>query len=112
MCPEARARMTIPVSVMTRPKKSEVQSGVANQKYAAAKTKPSGTRERVAIRAQLGITASQQVAGRGDHFFRRDLEQPGLSFTMMRKGGFTLRMAQRNRPCAKWPSPRRISWAE
>src|SRR5438128_863350 len=111
MCPEARARTSIPTAAMAKPPTSEGHVGWANQRYAAANTKPSGTRERVATRDQLGMACSQQVAGRGDDFFCRDLHQSGFRFPMMGKSSFTLRMAQRDRLRAERPGARRISWA-
>src|SRR5579859_2757142 len=101
MCPEARARMTTPMAAMAKPAPSEIQVGRANQKYAAAKRKPRGTRDRVATRDQLGMAASQQVASSGDHFFGGNLQQSGFSFTMVRKRGLAFRMPQRNHSGAK-----------
>src|SRR5512142_1711144 len=101
MCPEASARTRIPTAAMAKPADSDSHVGRANQKYAAAKTKPSGTRERVAIRDQLGMACSQQVTRRGDDFFRRDLHQAGFRFSMMGKSGFAFRMAQRDGLCAQ-----------
>src|SRR5258708_4528866 len=104
MWPEARARkMTSTVST-ANPDPSEVHVGRANQKYPAAKTNPRGTRDRVATRDQLGIAASQQVASRGNDLFRRNLQQAGFGFTVMRKRGLAFRMPQRNRLCAERPS--------
>src|SRR5438270_1304911 len=108
MCPEARARTRTPTAATANPAPSEIHVGRANQKYAAAKIKPRGTRERVAIRDQLGMAASQQVASGRNHFVSRNLQQPGFSFSMMRKRGFALRMAQSNHAGAVRPSPPRI----
>src|SRR6266571_9260936 len=111
MCPEARARTRIPTAAMAKPANSDGHVGWANQRYAAANTKPSGTRERVATRDQLGMACSQQVAGRGDDFFRRDLHQSGFRFPMMGESSFALRMAQRDGLGAKRPGASRIGWA-
>src|SRR5438270_13880484 len=92
MCPEARARTRTPTAAIANPAPKEIQVGRANQKYAAAKIKPRGTRDRVAIRDQLGMAASQQVASGGDNFFGRNLQQSGFSFSMVREGRLALRM--------------------
>src|SRR5579859_1480711 len=111
MCPEASARTRIPTAAMAKPPNSDGHVGRANQRYAAANTKPRGTRERVATRDQLGMARSQQMAGRGDDFFRRDLHQAGFRFSMMGKSSFALRMAQRDGCGAERPGARRIGWA-
>src|SRR4051812_18737255 len=101
MCPEARARMRTPRAATAKPAPREIHVGRANQKYAAAKRKPKGTRDRVATRDQLGIAASQQMAGGGDHFFCGNLQQSGFNFSMVRKRGLAFRMPQRNHLGAK-----------
>src|SRR5215470_10638244 len=108
MCPEARARTAIPTTTSTDPAMMAVQSGRANQRYAAAKAKPSGTRERVATRAQLGIATPQQMARRGNDFFCRDLKQAGFGCAMMRERRLAFRMAQRDGPGPKRPGAGRI----
>src|SRR3954462_12307041 len=102
MCPEARARTRTPTAAIANPAPKEVHVGRANLKYAAAKIKPRGTRDRVAIRDQLGMATSQQVASSGDNFFGGNLQQSRFSFTMGRKRGLTFRVPQRNHPGAKW----------
>src|SRR5579859_1525199 len=111
MCPEASARTRIPTAAMAKPPNSDGHVGRANQRYAAANTKPRGTRERVATRDQLGMARSQQMAGRGDDFFRRDLHQAGFRFSMMGKSSFALRMAQRDGFGGEGPGARRIGGA-
>src|SRR3954452_21306254 len=96
MCPEARARTRTPTAAIANPAPKEVHVGRANQKYAAAKIKPRGTRDRVAIRDQLGMAASQQVASGRNNFVSGNLQQTGFSFSMMRKRGLALRMPQCN----------------
>src|SRR5207302_5147473 len=107
MCPEARARTRTPTAATVKPAPSEIHVGQANQKYAAAKIKPRGTRERVAIRDQLGMAASQQVASGRNHFVSRNLQQPGFSFSMMRECGLAFRMPQCNHARAVRPGPSR-----
>src|SRR5438270_2923582 len=110
MCPEARARTRTPTAATANPAPSEIHVGRANQKYAAAKIKPRGTRDRVAIRDQLGMAASQQVASGGNHFVSRNLQQSGFSFSMMRKRGLAFRMPQCNHPDAIRAGSPRIGW--
>src|SRR6185503_4072454 len=101
MCPEARARTRTPTAATAKPAPREIHVGRANQKYAAAKIKPRGTRDRVAIRDQLGMAASQQVASGGNHFVGGNLQQPGFNFSMVRKCSLAFRMPKRNHPGAE-----------
>src|ERR1700739_4942587 len=101
MCPEASARMRTPRAATAKPVPREIHVGRANQKYVAAKRKPRGTRDRVATRDQLGIAASQQVAGGGNPLSCGNLQQSGFNCSMVRKRGLAFRMPQRNYPGAK-----------
>src|SRR5690242_5481450 len=110
MCPEASARTRIPTAAIAKPPDKDAHVGRANQRYAAANTKPRGTRERVATRDQLGMGCSQQVARRRDDLFRRDLHQAGFRLSMMGKCSFAFRMAQRDDLGAERPGSRWIGW--
>src|SRR5258708_28672521 len=112
MCPEAAPRRASPAATKLPPAAIQAHAGRANHKYAAAKIKPSGTRRRVAIRAQLGMAASQKVARGGNHFLGADLQQAFIRLAVMRERGLAFWMPQSNRPGAERTSARRIGGAE
>src|SRR5258708_37329173 len=78
MCPEAAPRRASPAATKLPPAAIQAHAGRANHKYAAAKRKPSGTRRRGAIPAQLGIAASPKGARGGNHALGAAFLQPYL----------------------------------
>src|SRR5262245_57581438 len=101
MCPAAAARTASPAITKPQPAAIHIRAGRANHKYAAAKTKPRGTRNRVAILPQLGMGASQEVADRANDLIGPDLQQSLIRVAVMRERCDAFRVPQRNRPVAK-----------
>src|SRR5262249_12478609 len=112
MCPEAAARIASPAATSTPPAAIHAQAGCASHRYAMAKTKPKGTRARVAIRDQLGTAASQKMPRSANHFLGADLQQSRVGFAVVRKGRLAFRMAESNRAGAKWAGADRIGRAK
>src|SRR5215471_16417886 len=108
MCPAAAPRTASPAITKKEPAAIQVHVGRANHKYAAAKTKPSGTRNRVAILAQLGTGASQEMAGCANHLIGPDLQQAFIGLPVMGKRGDALRMPQGNCLVAEWAGASRV----
>src|SRR5215831_11242743 len=110
MCPEAAARTASPATTNTLPAAIHDHAGRANHKYAAANANPRGTRARVAIRDQLSTGASQEMAGRADHFLGTDLQQSRVRLAMMRKRGLTFGMPQSDRVAPEGTGADGIGW--
>src|ERR1700683_2027697 len=71
--------MSKPGIIRSMPSASELQRGRASQKYKTAKTKPSGTRMRRAMRDHSGILSFfDQFARRAHNRIDIDLQQAGI----------------------------------
>src|SRR6266576_887557 len=94
------------------PIRIESFTGRASNRYAAAVTKPSGTRIRRAILFQLGSRVLQQTSCGSDHLIGCDVEQTRIRFAGVRERTPASPIPQHDTSCAVWAVARWVGRSE